>query len=116
MVCSKVVHANNKVCTTDFLIYIICTKVYPNISGLATCRENCKWYSCLPPGAIVSLFCESIVNFAAIPLCVTSHQVFIVVSVCFVIDSVRKLLGTPLDILSRTIFHVFFKKVHKIIG
>jgi len=22
--------------------------------------ENCKWYSFLPPGAVVSLFCESI--------------------------------------------------------
>jgi hypothetical protein len=34
------------------------------------------------------------VSFAAITLCVASQRVFIVVSVYFVIDSVRKLLGT----------------------
>jgi hypothetical protein len=34
------------------------------------------------------------VSFAAITLCVSSQRVFIVV-VYFVIDSVRKLLGTP---------------------
>jgi hypothetical protein len=34
------------------------------------------------------------VSFAAITLCVAFQRVFIVV-VCFVIDSVRKLLGTP---------------------
>jgi hypothetical protein len=36
------------------------------------------------------------VSFAAITLCISSQRVFIVVSVYFVIDSVRKLL----DILS----------------
>jgi hypothetical protein len=35
------------------------------------------------------------VNFAAITHCVASQRVFIVVSVYFVIDSVRKLLDTP---------------------
>jgi uncharacterized membrane protein len=35
------------------------------------------------------------VSFAAITLCVASQQVFIFVSVYFVIDSVRKLLDTP---------------------
>jgi hypothetical protein len=35
------------------------------------------------------------VSFAAITLCVASQRVFIVVSVYFVIDSVRKLLETP---------------------
>jgi hypothetical protein len=35
------------------------------------------------------------VSFAAINLCVASQRVFIVVSVYFVIDSVRKLLDTP---------------------
>jgi hypothetical protein len=34
-------------------------------------------------------------SFAAITLCVASQRVFIVVSVYFVIDSVRKLLDTP---------------------
>jgi hypothetical protein len=33
------------------------------------------------------------VSFAAVTLCVASQQVFVVV--CFVIDSVRKLLDTP---------------------
>jgi hypothetical protein len=36
------------------------------------------------------------VSFAAITLCVASQQVFIVGDVCFFIDSVRKLLDTPL--------------------
>jgi hypothetical protein len=35
------------------------------------------------------------VSFAAVTLCVASERVFIVVSVYFVIDSVRKLLDTP---------------------
>jgi hypothetical protein len=35
------------------------------------------------------------VSFAAITLCVASQRGFIVVSVYFVIDSVRKLLDTP---------------------
>jgi hypothetical protein len=34
------------------------------------------------------------VNFAAIALCITSQRVFVVVSVYFVIDSVRQLLDT----------------------
>jgi hypothetical protein len=35
-------------------------RVYPKVSGLAAWRENCKWYSSLPLGAVVSLFCESV--------------------------------------------------------
>jgi hypothetical protein len=35
------------------------------------------------------------VSFAAITLCVASQRVFIVVSLYFFIDSVRKLLDTP---------------------
>jgi hypothetical protein len=37
----------------------------------------------------------SLVSFAAIILCVASQRVFIVVSVHFVTDSVRKLMDTP---------------------
>jgi hypothetical protein len=47
-----------------------------------------------PPGAIAILW-VNLVSFAAITLCVASQQVFIVVSVYFVMDSVRKLLDTP---------------------
>jgi hypothetical protein len=36
------------------------TGVYPEVSGLATWSENCKWYSSLLLGAVVLLFCESI--------------------------------------------------------
>jgi hypothetical protein len=32
-------------------------RVYPKVSGLS---ENCKWYSSLPLGAVVSLFYESV--------------------------------------------------------
>jgi len=35
------------------------TWVYPKVSGLTAWSENCKWYSSLPLGAIVSR-CESV--------------------------------------------------------
>jgi hypothetical protein len=35
-------------------------RVYPKVSGLAAWSENCKWYSSLPLGAVISLFCESL--------------------------------------------------------
>jgi hypothetical protein len=35
-------------------------RVYRKVSGLATWSENCKWYSSLPLGAVVSLLCESV--------------------------------------------------------
>jgi len=44
--------------TTDF-VYIY-MRVYSKVSGLAAWSENCKWYSSLPLGAVVSLFCESV--------------------------------------------------------
>jgi hypothetical protein len=43
------------------------------------------------------------VRFAAITLCVASQRVVIVVSVYFVIDSVRKLLDTP-SYVKQTLF------------
>jgi hypothetical protein len=43
----------------------------------------------------IAILWVSLVCFIAITLCVTSQQVFIVVSVYFVVDSVRKLLLTP---------------------
>jgi hypothetical protein len=36
------------------------TRVYPKVSGLAVGSENCKWYSSLLLGTVVSLFCESV--------------------------------------------------------
>jgi hypothetical protein len=36
------------------------TRVYPKVSGLAAWIENCEWYSSLPIGAVISLFCESV--------------------------------------------------------
>jgi hypothetical protein len=75
-------------------------RVYPKVSWLAAWSENCKWYSSLPLGAVVSLFCES-VYFATITLCVASHQVFTVVVIYFVINSVQKPLDTPLYILHK---------------
>jgi hypothetical protein len=35
-------------------------RVYPKVSRLVTWSKNFKWYSCLPLGAVVSLFCESV--------------------------------------------------------
>jgi len=43
----------------------------------------------------IAILWVSLVNFAAITLCVASQRVFIVV-IYFVIDSVRTLLDTPL--------------------
>jgi len=58
---------------------------------------NFKWYSSLPLGTVVSLFCKSVslVSFATITFCVAYQQVFNVISVRSVIDSVRKLLDSP---------------------
>jgi len=36
------------------------TRVYPKVSGLAAGSQNCKWYSSLPLGAVISLFYESV--------------------------------------------------------
>jgi hypothetical protein len=44
--------------------------------------------------SFIAILLVSLVSFAAITLCVVSQRVFIVVSVYFVIDSVRKLLDT----------------------
>jgi hypothetical protein len=41
-------------------IFMVSKRVYPKVPGLAAWSENCKWYSSLPLGAVVSLFCESI--------------------------------------------------------
>jgi hypothetical protein len=43
----------------------------------------------------IAILWVSLVSFAVITLCVASQRVFIVVSVYFVIDSVRKFLDTP---------------------
>jgi len=37
-----------------------CTRMYPKVPGLAAWSGNCKWYSSLPLGAVVWLFCESV--------------------------------------------------------
>jgi hypothetical protein len=39
--------------------YSISQRVYPKVSGLASSSQNCKWYSSVPLGAVVSLFYES---------------------------------------------------------
>jgi hypothetical protein len=44
----------------------------------------------------IAILWVSLVSFAAITLCVASYRAFFVVSVHIVIDSVRKLLDTPL--------------------
>jgi hypothetical protein len=36
------------------------TRAYPKVSGPAASSENCKWYSSLELGAVISLFCESV--------------------------------------------------------
>jgi hypothetical protein len=48
-----------------FLVYLTVTflartRMHPKVSGLAAWSENCKWYSSLPLGVVVSLFSESV--------------------------------------------------------
>jgi hypothetical protein len=43
----------------QMLIEVVYMRVYPKVYGLATWSKNCKWYSSLSLGAVVSLFCES---------------------------------------------------------
>jgi hypothetical protein len=47
------------------------------------------------------------VSFAAITLYLASQRVFIVVSIYFFIDSVRRLLDTPSYIVGRTVYIIF---------
>jgi hypothetical protein len=49
-------------CILNIYTYIH-TRAYPNVSGLAAWSENCKWYSSLPLGAIVSLFVSQSTEF-----------------------------------------------------
>jgi hypothetical protein len=35
------------------------TRAYPKVSGLSAWTEDCKWYSSLPLGAVVSLYCDN---------------------------------------------------------
>jgi hypothetical protein len=35
-------------------------RAYPKVAGLTAWSENCKWYSSLPLGVVVSLFFESV--------------------------------------------------------
>jgi hypothetical protein len=57
--------------------------------------------------SFVAILWVSLVNFSAITVHVASQRVFIVVSVYFVIDAVRKLLDTTSYILVATIFMHF---------
>jgi hypothetical protein len=50
----------------------------------------------------IAILRVSLVSFAAIILCIASQRVFTVVSVYFVIDSVRKLLDTRSYIATQT--------------
>jgi hypothetical protein len=35
-------------------------RAYPKVSGQAAWSDNYKWFSSLPLGSVVSLFCESV--------------------------------------------------------
>jgi len=43
---------------SDSNIETVILRGYPKVSGLAAWSGNCKWYSSLILGAVVSLFCE----------------------------------------------------------
>jgi len=44
----------------EYELYLNDTRVYSKVSGLAALKENCKWYSSLPLGVVVSPLCESL--------------------------------------------------------
>jgi hypothetical protein len=69
--------------------------VYPKVSGLAAWSVNLQMVQ-LPATrcSCIAIWRVSLVNFAAITLCVASQRVFTLVSIYFVIESVRKLLDT----------------------
>jgi hypothetical protein len=69
-------------------IYI---RVYQKVYGLATQSLELSATRC----SCIAILWVSVVSFAAITLYVASQRVFIVVSIYFIIDSVRKLLDTP---------------------
>jgi hypothetical protein len=48
-------------------------RAYPKVSGLAVWSKHCKWYSSLPLGAVVLLFCEFCHHN---PLCCFSTSVY----------------------------------------
>jgi hypothetical protein len=64
-------------------------RVYPKVSGLAAWSANVKWYSSLPLGAVVSLFCEFCRHD---PSCCFSASFY---CCYFAIDSAQKRLDTP---------------------
>jgi hypothetical protein len=73
-----------------------CTKVYPEVSGLTAWSENWKWYRLFATRcSCIAILWVSLVSLAATTFCVASQRVIPKVSVCFLIDSVRKLLDTP---------------------
>jgi hypothetical protein len=45
-------------CIQKYISMFHITRMYPKVSGLAAWSEGSKWYSSLPLGAVVSLFCE----------------------------------------------------------
>jgi hypothetical protein len=53
----------------------------------------------------ITILSVSLVSFVAITLCVASQQVFIVISIYFIINSVQKLLDTPLCVHARAHTH-----------
>jgi hypothetical protein len=87
-------------CSLAFLsqvyIHIICMRVYPNISGLATCSKNWMVQLSATSCSSVAILWVSLVTFAAITLCVATQWAFVVVVVYFIIDSVWDLMDTPL--------------------
>jgi len=64
----KITNTDRKIYLTDSFMAItnkkldrmLCTRVYPEVSGLATWSEKFKRYSSLPLGAVVTQFCESV--------------------------------------------------------
>jgi hypothetical protein len=83
-ICTKVMLWRHKYEVVSKSFRTVCLERELQMVQLSATRCSC-----------IAILCVSLVSFAAITLCVASQRVFIVVSVYFVIDLVRKLMDTP---------------------
>jgi hypothetical protein len=71
-------------------------RVYPKVSGLAAWERELQMVELSAARcSCIAILRVSLVSFVPITLCVASQRVFVVVSLYFVIDSIRKLLDKP---------------------
>jgi hypothetical protein len=87
----------SRICITAY-IFVLHMRVYPKVSGLVAWEWELQMVQLSATKcSCIAILWVSLVSFAAITPCVASQWVIPKVSVYFVIDSVWKLLNTPLN-------------------